>query len=200
MTKVGAIILAAGRSSRMGRNKMLEPLDGKAMLLHVVESVRDAGLAGPIIALGHEAEKVALCLRDVAHIPVSIPDYGEGMSRSLRGAVTAIPADWDASFIALGDMPFVSATLMREMAEQAGVDNIVVPSFEEKRGNPVLWGRRFFAELMDCQGDQGAKDVIARHASSVLIHLSANDSVLRDIDHLADIPVGTANEEKLFSA
>jgi molybdenum cofactor cytidylyltransferase len=186
MIKVGAIILAAGRSTRMGRNKMLEPLNGKAMLLHVVESVRDAGLAGPIIALGHEAEKVALCLRDVAHIPVSIPDYGEGMSRSLRGAVAAIPADWDASFIALGDMPFVSAELLREMAELAREDRIVVPLCAGKQGNPVIWGRHFFAAMKECQGDQGAKPLIAEHSSAVVFIVTTDSAIHRDIDELGD--------------
>jgi molybdenum cofactor cytidylyltransferase len=186
VTKVGAIILAAGRSTRMGRNKMLEPVNGKAMLLHVVESVRDAGLAGPIIALGHEVEKVALCLRDHAHIPVLIPDHGEGMSRSLRGAVTAIPADWDAAVIALGDMPFISAELLREMAELAREDRIVVPLCAGKQGNPVVWGCHFFAELKACQGDQGAKPLIAEHPSAVVPFATTDTAVHRDIDELGD--------------
>lgn len=193
MTKVGAIILAAGRSSRMGRNKMLEPVNGKAMLLHVVEAARDAGLAGPIIALGNEADKVSDCLQNHAHIPVLISDYEEGMSRSLRGAVEAIPGDWDASFVCLGDMPFISGSVLRAMAELGQKDQIIVPSFCGKRGNPVLWGRDFFPELKGCQGDQGAKTVIARYAGSVVSYVSSDNAIHRDIDSPADLPPTPVN-------
>lgn len=187
VTKVGAIILAAGRSTRMGRNKMLEPVNGKAMLLHSVEAARDAGLAGPIIALGHEAEMVTACLRDHPHHPVFIPDYAEGLSRSLRGAIAAIPSDWDAAFVCLGDMPFISAALLREMAGRAREDRIVVPVCEGKQGNPVLWGRHFFEELKACRGDRGAKSLIANHQGAVVALLTGDKAIHRDIDQPSDI-------------
>jgi molybdenum cofactor cytidylyltransferase len=187
MTKVGAIILAAGRSSRMGRNKMLEPVLGKAMLLHVIDAVQEAGLEGPILALGHEADNVRNLLHNYRYLSVLIKDYSQGLSHSLRGSVAAIPDDWDAAFICLGDMPYISASLLTAMAAQADSSRILSPIFAGQRGNPVLWGRRFFAELMKCEGDTGARSLIAHHSTSVEAFSAPDNAIHRDIDCVADL-------------
>jgi molybdenum cofactor cytidylyltransferase len=189
MNKVGAIILAAGKSSRMGRNKMLEPVNGKAMLLHVVDAVIDARLEGPIIALGNEAERVSRSLINHHHIPIIVTDFYEGLSHSLRAAIAAVPDDWDASFVCLGDMPFVTSGLLKDMAQQARVDQILVPFHGGKRGNPILWGRNFFTEMMESEGDTGARALIKSHSASVTPFPAPDDSIHRDIDYLADLRV-----------
>jgi molybdenum cofactor cytidylyltransferase len=187
MTKVGAIILAAGRSSRMGRNKMLEPIEGKAMLLHVVDAVQGAELNRPIIALGHQAERVLHLLENYEYTPVLIPDFAEGLSYSLKGCLAAVPVDWDAAFICLGDMPYISAPLLTAMAAHATSDKILLPVFAGQRGNPILWGKRFFAEMLECEGDAGARALIAHHAASVEAFAAQDNAIHRDIDCVADL-------------
>ncbi len=179
--KVGAIILAAGSSRRMGANKLCADLHGKSVIAHVADAVAEAGLPG-LIVLGHQAEAVRDSLGARNLIWVEASDHALGQAHSLVAGVRAIPADWDAALICLGDMPLVSASLLQGMAKVASRQSIIVPEFEGRRGNPVLWGRDWFGALQSLSGDVGARDLLLRHSKDVTHFAWRDDSIHRDAD------------------
>lgn len=184
--KVAALVLAAGRSTRMGGpNKLLATLDGKPLVRHAAEAALGAGLAGVTVVTGHQGERVRAALNGLAVSFAANPDFAEGLSTSLRAGLAALPEDVDAVVVLLGDMPRVTADLVARLA--AGFDpaagrHVVVPVADGRRGNPVLWGRRFFAELSRVAGDQGGRAVLATYPEAVFEVPAEDDAVHLDLD------------------
>jgi molybdenum cofactor cytidylyltransferase len=184
--KVAAIVLAAGRSSRMGAlNKLLIGVDGKPMLRHVLDAVLAVGVAPAIVVTGHERSRVAAALQGLPVTLVHNPDYARGLSTSLKTGLTAVPDSADAALICLGDMPCVTAGEIRKLIGAFAPQEsraIVVPTRQGKRGNPVLLARRFFAEMQGVAGDAGARHLIDAYPESVAEIEMASDGALTDID------------------
>ena len=177
--RVGAIILAAGRASRMGGpHKLLEHWREQPIIAHVVDAIAGAGLPPPIIVTGHGADEVQAALADHDVRFVSAADWAEGMGRSLAAGIAAVPADWDAVLVFLADMPRVETALICRLAAAPG--QVVVPVWEGRRGHPVRWPRAAFARLLSLAGDVGGRAVMDDFAVTPLPALS--DSVLDDID------------------
>ncbi|MDO9487453.1 MAG: NTP transferase domain-containing protein [Sphingomonadaceae bacterium] len=179
---VGAILMAAGRSSRMGgANKLLADLGGRPVVAHAMDTIRRTGL--PAIAVtGNMAAEVRAAVDDGAHF-VEAPDFAEGMSRSLRAGIAAVPADWRAAIVCLGDMPHVPPVVLTALAAAAREPHdIVVPTWRGKRGNPVLWPRVHFARLAALEGDVGGKALLAEFAEQVIEVEVDTDAILADID------------------
>ena len=149
--KIAAIVLAAGRSSRFGRrNKLLEPIDGIAMVRRVALAARASG-ARPVIAVtGHEAARVADALAGAEVTTVLNQDWEQGLSLSLRVGLRALPSGCDGAIILLGDMPAIGEGELKALISAfvaRGGEGVCVPVRHGRRGNPVLWGARFFAEI-----------------------------------------------------
>ena len=183
--RVAGVVMAAGRSSRMGANKLLMEDGGKPIIARVVEQALAAELAEIIVVCGHqEAEmRAALAGHGVRFVPC--PDYAEGMSASLRCGLKALTADIDAALVLLGDMPRVGSGLLRRMIAAFNPTEgraIIVPSFQGKRGNPVLWDRRFFGEMTSLAGDVGARHLIGEHAELVTEIEAEDAGILLDVD------------------
>jgi molybdenum cofactor cytidylyltransferase len=142
---IAAVILAAGRSSRMGRNKLLLDLDGKPILCHAVDQALGAGLSEIIVVSGHQASKVREALGDRAVKVIEAREHKLGMSASLKAGIRALNPKTEAAVVMLGDMPQVSAPLIRRLIAAYNPlegRSIVVPTLGGKRGNPVLFDRR----------------------------------------------------------
>jgi len=168
---VAAIILAAGRSTRMGGpNKLLAELGGKTLVRIVTEQALASKAQGVIVVTGHQAEQVEKALHGLEVKFVRNPDFAEGLASSVKAGVAAVPDHADSAVICLGDMPLISAHLIDRLIEAFAPDSgnlIAVPVSDGRRGNPVLWSRRFFNELMTLDGDIGARHLIARHSEAV---------------------------------
>jgi molybdenum cofactor cytidylyltransferase len=168
---VAAIILAAGRSTRMGGpNKLLAELGGRPLVRIVAEQALASRAKQVIVVTGHQAELVEQALRGLSVKFVRNPDFAQGLARSVRTGIAAVPDEADGAVICLGDMPMISAHLIDDLIEAFAPDRgqlIVVPVSDGRRGNPVLWSRRFFGELMALDGDIGARHLIARHGEAV---------------------------------
>ncbi len=181
--KVGAIVLAAGRSMRMGEvNKLLAEVFGKPMVLHAVDAALAADLH-PVVVTGHQADKVQACLssRDVQF--VHNPDYAQGMSTSVICGLHALPTGLDAVLILLADMPKVGPGHLQALLKATNKEgSIWVPTYAGKRGNPVLWSARYIPEMLKIQGDKGARDLIRRYASEVVEVPMPDDAVHADVD------------------
>jgi molybdenum cofactor cytidylyltransferase len=183
--KVAAIVLAAGRSSRMGSNKLLVELEGEPLLLRAVDAALASRAAPVIVVTGHEAERVRSALRGRRVTLVHNPNHAAGLSSSVKAGLAALPAEADAALVCLGDMPRVgTATLDRLIAAFNPVEGrtVCVPVWNGKRGNPVLWGRQMFPLISDLAGDVGAKHLIALHPELVAEVPAADDGVLVDVD------------------
>jgi molybdenum cofactor cytidylyltransferase len=184
--RIGVLLLAAGQSRRMGGpNKLLAEIDGAAMVAHVARRLL-ASRARPIIAvLGNQADAIDAALGKLPIERVRNPEFAAGLSTSLKRGIAALPSDLDGVIVCLGDMPLISGRhLDRLIAAYNPLEGraIVVPTRRGKRGNPVLWAKRFFAEMVELAGDVGAKHLIGEHAELVAEVEMDDDAVLVDID------------------
>ncbi len=177
----GAIVLAAGRSSRMGgAHKLLEDWQGKPLVAHVVDAIAAAELPPPIVVLGARADDVRAALAGRAVQFVVAEDYADGLAHSLRAGLIAVPENWDAALVCLGDMPRVDPALLKALAAAPG--DVAVPTLASKRGNPVRWGRAHFAALMALGGDVGGKALLAGLAIPPNEVPASDDGIFDDID------------------
>ncbi|MBX6370467.1 MAG: NTP transferase domain-containing protein, partial [Rhodospirillales bacterium] len=183
---IAAIVLAAGQSRRMGGpNKLLADVGGKPMVRRSVETALEAGGAPVIVVLGHQREAVAAALDGLPVRFVYNPDFAAGLSTSLKRGLAEVPGEADAALVCLGDMPFVRAAELRRLAAAFNPTEgraICVPTRGGKRGNPVLFARRFFAEMQELAGDSGAKHLLGEYPELVAEVEMAGDGVLTDID------------------
>lgn len=185
---IAAIVLAAGRASRMGSNKLVAELDGEPIVRRTVQAVLGSRARPVIVVTGHEAEAVRGALAGLDVRFVHNPDFADGMSTSLRAGITAVSGAAgavDAALICLGDMPRLRAAHLDAVidASRSGdPDDIIVPTCERKRGNPVLWPRRYFAEIAGLSGDVGARALIDRHADQVRLVALDDPAILVDVD------------------
>jgi molybdenum cofactor cytidylyltransferase len=167
---IAAIVLAAGTSTRMGRQKLTLPMpDGRPLVRVAVEQVLAAGPDDTVVVLGRDAQAVALALTPLPVRTVVNPRYAEGQSTSLHVGLDALRPDTAAVVVALGDQPLQDPGVIRRLiaAFRATARPIVVPIYRDGRGNPVLFAAAVFGELRAVAGDRGGRGVIARDPARV---------------------------------
>ena len=183
---VAAVILAAGRSTRMGGpNKLLAELNGKKLVRIVTEQALASKASKVIVVTGHQSADVKAALKGLDVTLVNNPQFADGLATSVKAGIAAVPASADGAIVCLGDMPLIDAKLIDRLVEAFAPDRgslIVVPVAGGRRGNPVLWSRRFFPELMTLDGDIGARHLIAQHAEAVAEVEVEGKSAFLDID------------------
>jgi molybdenum cofactor cytidylyltransferase len=184
--RVAAVVLAAGRSTRMGAiNKMLAEIGGKPLVRIAAEQAVASRARPVIVVTGHEREKVEAALKGLPVRLVHNSDYREGLGTSLKAGIAAVPEEADAAIVCLGDMPQVDAALIDRLIAALDPERgalIVVPSIDGRRGNPVVWSRRFFHDLMSIQGDIGARHLIGSYAEAVVEIPVVDEAALTDVD------------------
>ena len=186
---VDAILLAAGQSKRMGlRNKLLEPIGGEPLVRRVAAAVGAAGIRRLIVVTGHEADLVRDALSGLECHFADNPDYPTGMGSSVAAGARAVfdsAEPPDAAIICLGDMPDITPAVLDALIinyDPAAGRTIVAAANAGKRGNPVLWDRRFAEDLASLGGDAGARDILLEHAEHVVTVEMEDDAVLHDLD------------------
>ncbi|CAH2604958.1 NTP transferase domain-containing protein [Rhodovastum atsumiense] len=184
--RIAAVVLAAGTSTRMGpRNKLLvADRGGKPMIARVVDNVLSSAARPVVVVTGHQAEAVRAALggRPVGWVQAS--DYAAGLSASLKAGIAALPEEATAALVCLGDMPLVTGRMIDRLLAAYDPDEgraIVVPTHQGQAGNPVLWDRAFFPEILALSGDKGARELLRHHAEQV-VEVEVEDAVLRDFD------------------
>jgi molybdenum cofactor cytidylyltransferase len=183
--RIAALLLAAGRSSRMGANKMLAEIDSRPMVARTAQRLLSSH-ARPIVAvLGNQADDVDAALGKLPVERVMNPDFAEGLATSLKCGLGALPQDADGVIVCLGDMPLITGRdLDRLIAAFNPLEGraIVVPTRRGRRGNPILWSRQFFPEMMALSGDAGARRLLDEHADLVAEIEMDTDAIFIDID------------------
>jgi len=179
---VAGIVLAAGQSTRMGRNKLLLPLGGTTVLRRAVESALAAGLDPVFVVLGHESDHIREELRGLSCTPIVNEEYRLGMNTSVRAGFRALPDSASAGVVLLGDMPFVVPSMIAELlARHRGGASLVVSTYDGVVAPPILYGRPLFEELRALTGDGCGKQVVKRHRGEAA-YLPWPASALSDLD------------------
>ncbi len=185
-SRYAAIVLAAGRGTRMVReNKLLAEVKGKPIVRHAVEAALASKASPVIVVTGHESDSTAEALGSLDVKIMYNPGYAEGLSSSLKAGLAALPSGVDAVAVMLGDMPEISGPLIDRLAnaiDPARGPLIAVPTRDGKRGNPVVWARPLFDELMKLEGDVGARHLIGLHSEAVVEVPVDDDAIFLDID------------------
>ena len=183
---IAAVVLSAGESSRMGQPKALLPIDGQTFIEKIVGALKRTSVGAVIVVLGHNAEEMK---RRVEHLPIEIlvnPGYKLGQLSSLQVAVRRLEAQADCAgvLVHLVDHPYIDPVLVETMIERftASGKVIVVPRYAGRRGHPVIFSRKLFAELLAAPLDQGAKQVVNAHRDDTLEIDTEHEGITVDID------------------
>ncbi|NWF68936.1 MAG: putative selenium-dependent hydroxylase accessory protein YqeC [Chloroflexi bacterium] len=183
---VGAVVLAAGMSKRMGQMKVLMPwADGKPIIEHILEQLLLAHVDHICVVTGNRALDVAACAGKIGAETVFNPDYASSeMLSSLKIGLRAMPAHIAAALVVLGDQPRLQPKIVTQVvtAYAEGLGEIIAPSYLMRRGHPILIDRRYWQEILALPEDGAPRDVINAHADRVAYVNVDNDSVLTDVD------------------
>ncbi len=187
MSKIVGILLAAGKSSRFGGNKLLHQLpDGTPLALACARNLLQA-LNDVVAVVRHDDPEVAKVLSIPGIQLIANPRADEGMSTSVAAGIQAA-ADADAWVIALADMPWVQSDTIQTLAKRLHQGaSIVVPDYQGRRGNPVGFASTWKESLCRLPGDQGARGLITTHANEVERVSVDNSGVLREVDVPGDL-------------
>jgi molybdenum cofactor cytidylyltransferase len=185
---VSGVILAAGRSSRLGRPKQLLDLAGEPLLRHVVRNAIASDLSEVVLVLGHQAAQIESAIGEWGQRVAVNPDYAAGQSTSLRIGLGAVDPLAEAVVFLLGDQPQVGPSIIDALIarfRETGAP-IVMPTYGGIAANPVLFVAELFPELARVVGDEGARSVVARHRERVATVAVGDGPPPRDVDTEAD--------------
>jgi molybdenum cofactor cytidylyltransferase len=180
---VAAIVLAAGSSTRMGRNKLLLEVEGETLVRRVVRAACSAGLDRVVVVLGHEEARVRAQLEGLSCEMVVNPDHARGAGTSVHTGVRHVASDAAAVVIVLADMPRVSAAMIAALVDRYRTTRapVVFSRYGDLQAPPTLYDRALFGELLAIDDDRGGKPVVLRHQAEAEAVVWP-ESALHDID------------------
>ncbi|MGH9367853.1 MAG: nucleotidyltransferase family protein [Thermoanaerobaculia bacterium] len=184
---VAGVVLAAGASTRMGRNKLFLRLDGESLLRRAVGRAAAAGLDPVLVVVGHEADRAVAELSGLPCRTAVNPDYESGLSSSIRVGLAAVPAEACAAIVLLADMPFVTDRMIASLVERYRGSSapLVVSDYAGVQAPPTLYDRSLFGELGEIEGEGCGRRVARRHASEATA-LAWPAAALTDLDRPED--------------
>ncbi len=185
-SRIAAIVLAAGRSTRMGvANKLLSDIEGAPMVRRVVQAALASHARPVLVVTGHQADEVRAALAGLDVAFVHNPDYAGGLSTSLKAGIATLPEAIEGAVVLLGDMPRVTADHIDRLIDAFATEQgrcICVPVHQGRRGNPVLWSSAFFPQMQQLGGDAGARTLLGAHPDRVREVDLATDAIFLDVD------------------
>ncbi len=178
-----AIILAAGQSTRMGRNKMLLPFGRSTVIGSIVTEVTACNLGEVVVVTGHDHEQIAALLANSPVRCVFNPEYERsGMIVSIHVGLHALPEKIQAALIVLGDQPRIQRDIVRRIVEAYAPYSVIVPSFQNRRGHPILIDRALWVDVLAQPSTATLRDFVRSHADRIRYVEVDSDSVIRDMD------------------
>jgi molybdenum cofactor cytidylyltransferase len=163
--EIAGVLLAAGLSTRMGRNKLFLEIGGQSVLGRALAVALAARLDPLLVVVGHEADRVRAALSGTRALPVVNPDYARGLNTSLRTGIAALPEGTEAAVVMLADMPLVDAAMIDTLVARwrAAGAPLAVSRYGEVVAPPIVYGAALFPELRVLEGEGCGKAVIKRH-------------------------------------
>lgn len=188
MTRLAAIIPAAGLSSRMGRFKPFLPLGDGTVLSHVVRLLRMTDIDPIIVVTGKRGDEVGAEAEKAGAVAVHNPDFEQGMYSSVLTGVGALPDDVDAFFMLPADIPLVRRETVVRLVEafERGRPSVLYPRFRGERGHPPLISRDLIPDILSHDGEGGLRTVLQRHESEARDLDVADCGILHDLDRPGD--------------
>lgn len=168
---VAGVVLASGLSLRFGeRNKLLAPFSQATVVRRTVQAYLEGNLQPVLVVVGHESDRVRSALAGLAITDVHNPEFERGQSRALVCGVNSLPRHTAAAVIGVADQPLLTGDVIRELVTTYRTTDatLVVPRYAGRRGNPVLFDRRFFPELLQVTGDRGGRPVLEAHRREIV--------------------------------
>lgn len=185
------VLLAAGTSSRFLGTKQLARIGGKTLVDRALDSIPAAEVGDIIVVVGHDAAAVAEAVGKRHGVAIVFNSgYREGMASSIRTGMSALSTEANAVMIVLADQPFLTKPLLRRILrafEARGSNGIVAAARGGTVAPPAIFSRKYFGELAELTGDQGAKSVIARHQADASLVNVRSRHTLADVDTQEDI-------------
>jgi len=182
---IAGLILAAGESSRMGSDKATLPYRGRTFLELIVQTLREGGLERIVVVLGHHAQEIQRQIKIEAAQVVINPDYRSGQTSSLQVGLRSLVADdLEAVLLCLVDHPAVAAETVRRLVatfRQCGAP-VVIPTYQGRRGHPVLIARQVFGELLGLTPDAGADSVVRKYRLATQYVEVEDEAIVMDVD------------------
>lgn len=188
----GIILLAAGFSRRFGATKLAARLnDGRSLLQHALAQALETG--APVVLVTREEICHLAGLPDLPHTPqlhtilIDQDTANRGMGHSLQAGVRHIARDWDACLVCLADMPALRSSTLTQLLAALDSEHIVQPVYEDRPGNPIGFGSRFFGQLLACEGDRGARQFLPQHTDSLRLVQVGDPGIHLDVDRPEDL-------------
>lgn len=180
--------MAAGGSERMGQPKQLLPVRGRPMVHHVTSALVALGLPQVIVVTGAHKEAVGAALADLPVDIVVNESWAEGMSSSICAGLRALCPDLQAVLLVLADQPALTTDLLQSLVAhyRASGAPIVAPVYRGRRGNPVIFDRALFPELLAVRGDRGGRSLIERYREQAELVEVDDPAVIADVDSPED--------------
>lgn len=194
---IGAVVLAAGSSTRMGTQKLLLPYNGRPLIRHVVECVLLGAVEKVVVVTGHSKSEVEACLEGLAVDFAHNAQWSQGMLSSVRAGISSLDEGL-AAMVVLGDQPCLPEALLKRLIGclRSAPEKIVVPVSEGRRGHPILFGARYRMEVMSKFDDVGLRGLLKEHVNDVLEVEAETTGILADLDTPEDYQAALKALEK----
>jgi len=183
---ISSILLAAGQSKRMkGENKLTKEIDGIPLINHTIKNILSSSIDELIIVLGHQKEIIENIIDKNNKIKIIFNDqFKTGMASSIKTGIENLSTKSEAFFICLGDMPDVNKEIYNNLIKQLKNNKIIVPTFKNKQGNPVLFSKSLKEKIMAIEGDVGAKKILEKN-NKIIFNFEVNSqSILKNYNTL----------------
>ncbi len=167
---VSAILLAAGKSERMGQNKLLLPFGGRTVIQRTLDSLIASRAGEVIVVLGSRAQEINQSIGNRRALVVLNPNFSKGMSTSLITGLGMVNSRARFVMVALGDQPLITPRVYNQLIEAAfnTEKGIIIPTCKGERGNPIVISTRYRAEMLKQTGDIGGRELLKAHPDDVL--------------------------------
>ena len=177
---ISAIVLAAGKSERMGRPKALLPYRGRTFLENILDAISPTSVHDTVVVIGHHRDEINANVK----IPrwVFNPDYEPGMITSFQTGIRSLPEDAQGAFLFLVDHPVVESSTITALLDNFAPGRIVVPVYKSKRGHPVLFSREVLQEILALPPSQGANIVVRKDPGRIIEVPVESPGILVDVD------------------
>ena len=179
---ISAILLAAGKSTRMGgENKLIKVIKDKSLIIHSINNILNSSIDELIIVLGYQKDIIQKLINKNKKIKFTFnKDFQNGMASSINVGLNNLSKKTEAFFICLGDMPEVNKETYNNLIKQLKNNKIIVPTYKNEQGNPVLFSKSIKEKIMTIEGDVGAKKILEKNSELIFNFEINNQSILKN--------------------